>query len=133
MTYIIAEAGVNHNGNIDLAEKLIKVAAASGANAVKFQAWRAENLVTKSAPLANYQKNNTTGFKSQYEMLKNLELSESNHQFLGKSARGKVDYLSSAFDIEGIEMLSNLGIEKLKIPSGEITNLPFLRKAGQFK
>ncbi len=131
MTYIIAEAGVNHNGSIDLAEKLIMAAASSGANAVKFQAWKAENLATKYAPLAIYQEENTTGFKNQYEMLKELELSESNHKYLKEKCKEfNIEYLSSAFDLEGIEMLQNLKIGKLKIPSGEITNLPFLRKAG---
>ena len=131
MTYIIAEAGVNHNGNIDLAEKLIKAAASAGADAVKFQAWKAENLATRSAPLANYQEENTIGFDNQYEMLKDLELSESDHEFLKRKCKDfNIEYLSSAFDIDGIQMLEKLGMKKLKIPSGEITNLPFLRKAG---
>ena len=134
MTYIIAEAGVNHNGNIALAENLIEAAASSGANAIKFQAWKAENLVTRSAPLAGYQERNTSGFVSQYEMLKTLELSENDHKYLKKKCdEKKIEYLSSAFDIEGIEVLNNLGINKLKIPSGEITNLPFLIAAGKYK
>ena len=131
MTYIIAEAGVNHNGRIALAENLIEAAASSGANAIKFQAWKAENLVTRSAPLAGYQERNTSGFLNQYEMLKTLELSENDHKYLKKKCdEKKIEYLSSAFDIEGIEGLNNLGINKLKIPSGEITNLPFLKAAG---
>ena len=84
MTYIIAEAGVNHNGSIALAENLIEAAASCGANAIKFQAWKAENLVTRSAPLAGYQERNTSGFLSQYEMLKTLELSENDHKYLKK-------------------------------------------------
>ena len=133
MTYIIAEAGVNHNGRIDLAEKLIKAAASSGANAIKFQAWKAENLATKCAPLAIYQEKNTNGFKNQYDLLKELELSENNHKYLKKVCEEfNIEYLSSAFDIEGIEMLQNLKVNKLKIPSGEITNLPFLLKAGTY-
>ena len=133
MTYIIAEAGVNHNGRLDLAEKLIKAAASSGANAVKFQAWKAENLATRSAPLAIYQEENTSGFKNQYDMLKELELSENNHKYLKEICEQfNIEYLSSAFDLEGIQMLQNLKIGKLKIPSGEITNLPFLMKAGTF-
>ena len=133
MTYIIAEAGVNHNGSIALAENLIEAAASCGANAIKFQAWKAENLVTRSAPLAGYQERNTSGFLSQYEMLKTLELSENDHKYLKKKCdEKKIEYLSSAFDIEGIEVLHNLGINKLKIPSGEITNLPFLKAAGKY-
>ena len=131
MTYIIAEAGVNHNGDINLAEELIKVASDSGANAIKFQAWKAENLVTKNAPLAIYQKENTIGFSNQYEMLKQLELKEEDHIYLrSKCEEMNIEYLSSAFDIDGIDMLNRLGLKKLKIPSGEITNLPFLKKAG---
>ena len=134
MTYVIAEAGVNHNGSIDLAENLIEVAASSGANAIKFQAWKAENLVTQSAPLADYQEKNTSGFKSQYEMLKSLELSENDHKYLKKKCEeSKIEYLSSAFDIDGIEILKNLGVGKLKIPSGELTNLPLLKAAGKYK
>lgn len=131
MTYVIAEAGVNHNGDIKLAEKLIKVASESGADAIKFQAWKAENLVTYNAPLAIYQKENTSGFSNQYEMLKELELNENDHMYLkSKSEEMNIEYLSSAFDLEGLEMLNRLGMGKLKIPSGEITNLPFLKKAG---
>tara|TARA_B100001989_G_C24531983_1_gene462145 strand:+ start:10 stop:1005 length:996 start_codon:yes stop_codon:yes gene_type:complete len=133
MTYIIAEAGVNHNGDITLAEKLIKVASDAGADAIKFQAWKAENLVTNNAPLAIYQKQNTKGFSNQYEMLKQLELNEEDHIYLKSKCKAmNIEYLSSAFDLEGIEMLNRLGLKKLKIPSGEITNLPFLKKAGYF-
>ena len=133
MTFIIAEAGVNHNGDIKLAEKLIKVASESGADAIKFQAWKAKNLVTYNAPLAIYQKENTNGFSNQYEMLKKLELNERDHIYLkSKSEEMDIEYLSSAFDLEGLDMLNRLGLKKLKIPSGEITNLPFLKKAGSF-
>ena len=131
MTYIIAEAGVNHNGDIKLAEKLINVAFESGADAIKFQAWKAKNLVTYNAPLATYQKINTSGFNNQYEMLKQLELKESDHIYLkSRCEEMNIEYLSSAFDLEGLDMLNRLGLGKLKIPSGEITNLPFLKKAG---
>tara|TARA_Y100001968_G_C19453706_1_gene770617 strand:- start:2394 stop:3392 length:999 start_codon:yes stop_codon:yes gene_type:complete len=131
MTYIIAEVGVNHNGDINLAEKLIEESLKCGADAVKFQAWTAGNLVTKSAPLAKYQQDNVSGVKTQYEMLKTLELTPENHyQLKSKCDHIGIDYLCSAFDLEGLDLLDNLAIKKLKVPSGEITNLPYLRKVG---
>lgn len=130
-TYIIAEAGVNHNGSLDTAKKMIDAAASAGADAVKFQAFKAENLASISAPKAEYQKKCNED-ESQYEMLKRLELDFDAHKCLLEYANEKgIDFLSSPFDIESIDMLSNLGLKTFKIPSGEITNLPYLRKLGR--
>ena len=130
-TYIIAEAGVNHNGSLDTAKKMIDAAASAGANAVKFQAFKTENLAAKSAPKAEYQKKGNDD-ESQYEMLKRLELDFDAHKYLLEYAKEKgIDFLSSPFDMESIDMLSELGLEVFKIPSGEITNLPYLRKLGR--
>ncbi len=125
---IIAEAGVNHNGEIGKAEQLIDAAAAAGADYVKFQTFKAEKLVTKSAAKAAYQQQNTVGEnESQYEMLKKLELSEEDHVALARYAVTKgIKFLSTAFDLESIDFLDRLGIDTFKIPSGEITNYPYL-------
>lgn len=129
--FIIAEAGVNHNGNIELARKLIDVAADSGADAVKFQTFRADKLVSKSAQKADYQKLTTDVGESQYEMIKKLELSEAAHNELLEHCRQKnIMFLSTPFDDDSIELLDRLGMDIFKIPSGEITNLPYLRKIG---
>lgn len=129
MTYIIAEAGVNHNGDINLAKKLIDIAADCGANAVKFQTFRADKLALKSLKKATYQKKGSSFDESQYEMLKKLELSESDHYVLKKRAKNKgIDFLSTAFDEESLNFLSKLDVPFFKIPSGEVTNLPFLWK-----
>ena len=128
---IIAEAGVNHNGNLDTAIELVDVAVASGANAVKFQSFTAEKLVASGAPKAEYQKetNGITG--SQLEMIRNLQLSEDAHKRLFKYCKEQqILFLSSPFDLDSIELLYGLGLEIFKIPSGEITNLPYLRKLG---
>ncbi len=126
--FIIAEAGVNHNGNIELARKLIDVAADSGADAVKFQTFRADKLVSKSAQKADYQKLTTDVGESQYEMIKKLELSEAAHNELLEHCRQKnIMFLSTPFDDDSIELLDRLGMDIFKIPSGEITNLPYLR------
>lgn len=128
-TLIIAEAGVNHNGNMDLAKKLIDVAANSGADFVKFQTFKAKNLVTRTAQRAEYQNINTKNSDSQFEMLKKLELSEEMHRELIRYCESKgVKFLSTAFDLESMDFLKSLGIDLAKIPSGEITNLPFLKK-----
>ena len=125
---IIAEAGVNHNGSIDLAKKLIDVAADSGADAVKFQTFKAENLATLYAKKANYQKNLTSQKESQFDMLKKLELNKEMHiELINYSKVKNIKFLSSPFDLESIELLKDLGLEIFKIPSGEITNLPYLR------
>lgn len=130
-TLIIAEAGVNHNGSMDLARELIDCAATAGADIVKFQSFRADQLVVASAPKADYQKANTANAESQFEMLKKLELSESMHFDLQAHARKRgIEFLSTPFDTQGIEFLSQkIRVARLKIPSGEITNAPFLLKA----
>jgi len=130
-TYIIAEAGVNHNGSLETAKKMIDAAASAGADAVKFQAFKADKLASISAPKAEYQKNGNDG-ESQYEMLKRLELDFDAHKCLLEYANEKgIDFLSSPFDLESIDMLDRLGLKTFKIPSGEITNLPYLRKLGR--
>ncbi len=131
---IIAEAGVNHNGNIDSAKKLIDVAAEAGVDYVKFQTFKADKTVTKNAQRADYQDKNTQNKDSQYEMLKKLELSEEMHRELIKYCEIKnIKFLSTGFDLESLEFLDKLGIKLFKIPSGEITNLPYLRKIASFK
>ena len=130
-TFIIAEAGVNHNGSLELAEKLVDVAAWAGADAVKFQTFKAERLVTKTAPKAQYQMLSTEEHESQIEMLRKLELEEESHKILFDRAKEKgIQFMSSAFDLEGIEFLNVLGVAIFKVPSGVITNLPYLRKIG---
>ena len=125
-TFIIAEAGVNHNGSIDLAKKLIDVASNSGADAVKFQTFKATNLVTKDSKKANYQKKTTNKNENQYNMLKKLELSKEMHlELINYSKKKSIQFLSSPFDLDSIELLKDLGLETFKIPSGEITNLPY--------
>ncbi|WP_061236317.1 N-acetylneuraminate synthase [Leptospira santarosai] len=131
-TLIIAEAGVNHNGDLELARKLIDVAANAGADIVKFQTFEAERLVTKSAKKADYQ-NSATGnaAESQYEMLKKLELSKENHEKLIQYCKQTgIEFLSTAFDLQSLAFLEQLNLSRYKIPSGEITNLPYLQKIG---
>lgn len=126
--YIIAEAGVNHNGSIEIAKKLIDEAKKAGADAVKFQTFKAEKLVSSSASKADYQKKNTSSEESQLEMLKKLELSDEDHRVLLQYCKDKkIEFLSSPFDEESAEFLIGLGLKTLKIPSGEITNIPFLK------
>ncbi len=132
-TLIIAEAGVNHNGSIELAKNLIDAAALAGADIVKFQTFKAENIVSKNAVKAQYQQNNSGAIESQFEMLQRLELSEEDHIILQTYCKTKnIEFWSTAFDIESIRMLHRLGIKRWKIPSGDITNLPFLRQVGAF-
>lgn len=128
-TIIIAEAGVNHNGDFDLAIKLIDVAADSGADYVKFQSFKADKLVTKSAPKAKYQKININDSDdSQYLMLKNLEMPEKWHHDLKEYSKSRrIKFLSTGFDEESVNFLDILGMDLFKIPSGEITNKPFLQ------
>ena len=129
--FIIAEAGVNHNGSIELAFKLIDAAVESGADAVKFQTFKAENLVSKNTQKAEYQKQTTNPLESQLDMLKKLELDVDVHKKLIKYCNAKgILFLSSPFDHDSIDLLNELGIEVFKIPSGEITNLPYLRRIG---
>lgn len=130
--FIIAEAGVNHNGSIELAKKLIDVAADSGADAVKFQSFRANMLVGVSAEKAEYQKKTSGENESQYQMLKRLELDQSEHQILIDYSRAnKIQFLSTPFDSYSVDMLNNFMIPIFKIPSGEITNLPYLKHVGK--
>lgn len=125
--FIIAEAGVNHNGDLDIAKKLIDKAVEAGADAVKFQTFKAEELVTKEAPKAQYQKI-TTGDGNQYEMLKKLELSESDHAVLKKYCEKKgILFLSTPFDFESVDILEKLDIPLYKVSSGDLTNLPLLK------
>ncbi len=129
--YIIAEAGVNHNGEIKLAEKLVDAAAKAGADAVKFQAFQTDEMVCDDAPMADYQIENTQKQDSQYDMLKKLELDEAGHQHLIHCCnQRKISFMSSAFDLKSIDMLDTLGLPIFKIPSGEITNVPYLEKIG---
>ena len=128
---IIAEAGVNHNGCIKMAKELIFTAAKCGADAVKFQTFKADSLVTKSAQKADYQIRNTKNDESQFEMLRSLELSKNDHRELVDTCKSvNVEFMSSPFDLDSIIFLNSLGIEWLKVPSGEITNLPYLRMIG---
>ena len=128
---IIAEAGVNHNGNIELAKKLIDVAVEAGVDYVKFQTFKSESLVSKFANKASYQIENTKdAVESQLQMLKKLELSNSQHFELVQYCNNKnISFFSTAFDLESLSFLKELGLNIVKIPSGEITNLPYLRKA----
>jgi len=130
---IIAEAGVNHNGDIRLAKELIDVAAQAGADAIKFQTFKAENIISKYAPKAEYQKKTTSGAESQLEMVKKLELDEDAHRTLIAHCRlRKIEFLSTPFDLDSIELLSRtLDLSRLKIPSGEITNGPYLLAIGR--
>ena len=128
-TLIIAEAGVNHNGDIAKAKALIDKGAEAGVDYVKFQTFKAEKLVTKQAQRASYQDKNTQNNDSQYEMLKKLELSQVLHQELMDYCNQKgVKFLSTGFDSESLVFLAQLGVTIAKIPSGEITNLPYLRQ-----
>ncbi len=128
-TIVIAEAGVNHNGSLDIARDMIIAASDSGADFIKFQTFKAERITTKNAKKADYQINNDrTDSDSQFTMLKNLELPEEWHRNLFNLAIEKgIGFLSSGFDMESIDFLDDLGISLFKIPSGEITNKPLLR------
>lgn len=130
---IIAEAGVNHNGSLENAFKLIDAAVDAGVDYVKFQTFKSENLVSKSAKKADYQIQNTgNSTDSQYEMLKKLELSRENHELLIDYCKQKsIQFFSTAFDLDSLAYLKEIGLDLVKIPSGEITNLPYLRKAAQ--
>ena len=130
-TYLIAEIGVNHNGSIDVAKKLIRAAKRSGASAVKFQSFKTHSIVSKQTPLANYQKENNPNLLSQYDLLKSLELSFEQQRYLQKYCKKiQIDFISSPFDQESLDDLVNLDLKIIKIPSGEITNMPLLRKIG---
>jgi N,N'-diacetyllegionaminate synthase len=130
-TFVIAEAGVNHNGDLNLAKELIDAAAKAGADAVKFQTFKAEMLVSPNAPKADYQKKLAGEKESQLQMLKRLELDISAHQQLFEYCRqAKIQFLSTAFDDDSIHLLESLNLPIWKIPSGEITNYPYLKKIG---
>ncbi|PHO11995.1 N-acetylneuraminate synthase [Malaciobacter marinus] len=131
--FVIAEAGVNHNGSVELAKKLIDVASEVGADAVKFQTFKTELCISKDARKADYQVKNTGDDKeTQFEMVKKLELSKDMHLELISYCNSKnIMFLSTPFDHDSIDLLNDLGLEIFKIPSGEITNLPYLRHIGQ--
>lgn len=131
--FVIAEAGVNHNGSLDLALKLVDVAADAGADAVKFQTFNADELVSASSPKADYQTRNTAANESQLEMLRALELShEANREILKHCRRRKIEYMSTPFDLGSLEFLVNeMNVSVVKVPSGEITNGPFLIELGR--
>ena len=130
-TLIIAEAGVNHNGDIEIAKKLIDAASEAGADYVKFQTFKAEKLVNKNAEKAEYQKENSGATESQFEMLKKLEIDEEAHLILQNYCKVRnIKFLSTAFDLDSIYLLQKLDIDLFKIPSGEITNYPYIQKIG---
>lgn len=131
-TLIIAEAGVNHNGDIKIAKILINIAAQAGADLVKFQTFNANRLVTHGTAKADYQIFATGNAESQHDMLKKLELTEAmHHELIAHCASQNIGFFSTGFDIESINLLVGLGQELFKIPSGEITNLPYLRHIGK--
>ena len=129
-TNIIAEAGVNHNGDINIAKSLVKYASVAGADYIKFQTFEASKLVSSSAKKTIYQKlNDNTNDESQFSMLKSLELSHDDHYALIKECKNhNIKFLSSAFDIQGLEFLNSIGVDLFKVPSGELTNLPYLER-----
>jgi N,N'-diacetyllegionaminate synthase len=130
---VIAEAGVNHNGDLSIARRLIDAAAQAGADLVKFQTFGADRLATGHAPKADYQSANTDQNESQVAMLRRLELDRSMHESLITHCRARgVGFFSTGFDIQSVELLVELGAERFKIPSGEITNLPYLRHVGGY-
>jgi len=131
---IIAEIGVNHNGNLGLAKELVDAAAQSGADVVKFQVFKSEAVISQFAPKARYQKETTGSDGSQLEMVRKLELDDDAFQDLFRycSQRG-VSFLASPFDLRAVDFLAALGVSSIKIPSGEITNLPYLRKVGNLR
>lgn len=126
---VIAEAGVNHNGDLDIARRLVDLAADSGADVVKFQTFNADRLATKSAAKANYQIETTDSNESQHEMLRRLELnSEMHDELIAHAAQRGIEFMSTAFDEESVDLLARKGLRRFKVPSGEITNLPYLRR-----
>ena len=132
--YIIAEVGVNHNGSLKRAKEMIDVAASAGVDAVKFQTFLAESLVTRTAAKADYQQQATDRTESQFKMLKKLELSLSDFEELKAHCEEQgVDFLSTPFDLVTIDMLVDLGVDKWKLPSGELTNLLYMRKIGALR
>jgi len=131
-TLIIAEAGVNHNGDLRLARQLIDAAAQAGADLVKFQTFSSDRQVTRTAKKVGYQAHTTDSEESQYEMLRRLELTEDMHrELISHCAARNIGFFSTGFDIESVDLLRSLGQDRFKIPSGEITNLQYLRHIGQ--
>ena len=131
-TLIIAEAGVNHNGSLEMAMQLIEKAAEAGVDYVKFQTFKSEKLVSRHATKAEYQKANTEGEDSQLKMLQQLELSVDDHlRLIEHCNHCGIKFLSTAFDLDSIDFLDSLNLDLWKIPSGEITNLPYLRRIAQ--
>ena len=117
-TFVIAEAGVNHNGSLEIAKKLVDVAVDAGSDSVKFQTFKAENIVTRYAQKAEYQKETTAGNETQFDMINKLELDINAHKELINYCKKKeITFLSTPFDLESVELLNNLGVEVLKIPS----------------
>lgn len=133
-TFIIAEAGVNHNGQLELAKQLVDVACKSQADAVKFQTFKAEKISIKNIHKADYQKQTTSSDETQFDMLKRLELSEDDFKHLFQYCQNKeILFLSSPFDVESVDFLYELGMNIFKIPSGEITNYLLLKRIGSLK
>jgi len=131
-TFIIAEAGVNHNGNVNLAKMLIDAAVAAGADAVKFQTFHADSVITSTAEKAKYQKTTTPSDESQYDMVKKLELSDDIFRELAEYANSRgIIFLSTPFDEESVDLLDKIGVPAFKIPSGEITNFPLLKSIAE--
>jgi len=130
--FVIAEAGVNHNGSLDVALRLVDEAARAGADAVKFQTFKAEKLVSNGAEKAAYQKATTSEHEDQLEMIRRLELTREDHfSLVHRCSERGIEFMSTAFDSESIELLGKIGLKRWKIPSGEITNLPYLRQIGE--
>lgn len=130
--FVIAEAGVNHNGDFELAKQLIDAAAEAGADVVKFQTFNADRQVTRTAKKADYQTQTTDSKESQHEMLRSLELTPEMHkELIAHCAARSIGFLSTGFDIESVDLLVSLGQDRFKIPSGEITSLPYLRHIGR--
>ncbi len=134
MILIIAEAGVNHNGSIDVAKKMIDVAINADADYVKFQTFKAQKLVSIHAEKADYQKETTNNEESQFNMIKKLELDTDAHEELFSYCRNKgIKFISTPFDLDSIDLLFELGVELFKVGSGEITNYPYLKKIASKK
>ncbi len=132
--YVIAEAGVNHNGDVAMARQLIDAAAAAGADAVKFQTFKTERLVTATAAKAEYQQRNTGSSETQFEMLRKLELNETAHRELLEHCRARgIQFLSTPFEEESADLLQRLGVPAFKLPSGELTNWPLLEHVARMQ
>jgi len=133
-TYIIAEIGINHNGNMSLARKMIKLAARTGADGVKFQLYDTDNLLIKTTPKTEYQKKNTSKKINIYQILKQCQLTEKNLKDLKvECKKQKIDFLSSAFDLKSLETLKKIGTKFFKLPSGEINNYPLIKSISKIK